>query len=360
MTTPRLRWIGLDTFDTGVRELPRGATGFTVGHEADWPVPSKRQARFTRDGARWTCEGVALTHGQTIALSGGVLVFLDRPAPRHAGLEAAIDQSPDDRARTQVWRDWSLEQTDGDALDVLEGLGAFVETGALELETRDGLIRAARVRCVPQPRCDAKELTARLVSLTAARWLSALTIDLSRWERESPDFLRARCASLLRALSEGPHLPRLEALSLGYSEGEVESAAALGAFARLEGRSVKLAGTGFPMRTVTRAWLEVLHVPAGLDFHAPALVDGRVPLDEGLWVGGSTPGQLRALAPGAARQAAVSSFIVSADQHRWSLLPLDASVRLNGRQAQRTRLLPGDRLDTAEGAQFRFAIAPAP
>jgi hypothetical protein len=189
-----------------------------------------------------------------------------------------------------------------------------------------------------------------------ARWLRELTIDLSTWVVPSANRIQQDAAAVLKGLLQGARLPRLERLFFGYFSEALPSASFLPAlFERARVRFPRLkTGMRELLRPVRSAALEIVSLPEGLDFHAPAAVNGRIPLDSGVWVGNSTPGQLRALAPGVPRSTAVQAFLVRQQAPQWCLIPLEEGVLLNGRPAVETRLLPGDVIEDRRGARFRF------
>lgn len=389
MTRAWLRKIELETFQGELIALPTGAATLMVGRQgADLNIRSERVARkqcaLVSDGGRWLVEDVTstggtfvngrrihrhpLVHGDTLWLYDALLVFLETPQLHHDHLEAALDENPDDRDRVQVYADWLLEQGDplGDHLlgraapsRVLEGLDALVQEGRLELIWKHGLIHTARVRCINDATYSDVELVARLLSLRVARWIRELTIDLSTWVVPSANRIQQDAAAVLKGLLQGPLLPRLEQLSFGYFSESLPAASFLPAlFDRLKPRFPRLKTSMrellHPVRTAT---LEVVAIPEGLDFHAPAAVNGRIPLDSGVWVGSSVQGQLCALAPGVPRSTVIQAFLVRQQAPQWCLIPLEEGVLLNGRPAVETRLLPGDVIEDRRGAKFRFSTS---
>lgn len=381
----RLRRIELETFRSELITLPEGPASLMVGRSgADLNIGServaKKQCALVSDGGRWLVEDVTstggtfvngrrihrhpLVHGDTLWLYDALLVFLETPVRHHDELEASLDADPDDRARVQVYADWLLEQGDplGDHLlgragpGVLEGLDPLVREGRLELVWKHGLIHTARVRCINDATYSDVELVARLLSLRVARWLRELTIDLSTWVVPSANRIQQDAAAVLKGLLHGPSLPRLERLSFGYFSEALPAASFLPAlFERLAPRFPRLKTSMRELlHPVRSASLEVISMPEGLDFHAPAAVNGRIPLESGVWVGSSVQGQLRALAPGVPRSTVIQAFLVRQQAPQWCLIPLEEGVLLNGRAAVETRLLPGDVIEDRRGAKFRF------
>jgi uncharacterized protein (TIGR02996 family) len=381
-----LRKIELETFQGELLPLPEGEAALMIGRQgADLNIRSERvatkQCALVSDGGRWLVEDVTstggtfvngrrihrhpLVHGDTLWLYDALLVFLETPQLRHVELEAALDNDPDDRARVQVYADWLLEQGDslGDHLlgkaspeRVLEGLEVLVREGRLELIWKHGLLHTARVRCINDATYSDVELVARLVSLPVARWLRELTIDLSTWVVPSANRIQQDAAAVLRGLVQGPRLPRLERLSFGYFSEPLPAGSMLPAlFERAAARFPRLqTNVRELLKPVRSASLEIVSMPETIDFHAPAAVNGRIPLDSGVWVGSSVQGQLRALAPGVPRSTVVQAFVVRQQAPQWCLIPLEEGVLLNGRPAVETRLLPGDVIEDRRGAKFRF------
>ena len=377
-----LRTIDLDTFQVGQVELS-GRQRLTVGRAGDVVIPSSRlgteHCAFVRTGDVWRIEshpasrGVfvndvrtesrVLEHGDAVWLFDGLLVFLEGTPPVRSRLEASIDENPNDPARIQVWRDACLERTEG-PVDPLEGLGRLRDAGHLELESEHGLIRTVRIRSVndgtrPEMLRSAgvELLAARLVALPEVRWLRSLTVDLASWTPlvgTGPSLIQQRVSALMRRLSTGPDLPHLEHLSFGSFPETMDSMATQQSLIRLRSRSPRLFTAGAIV--ARKAWLELAHLPEALDFHAPSLHAGRIPLDGGIWAGAASPGQLRVLAPAGFRQTAFQSFSISAESPQWHLLPLDEGVRLNGHRCLPTRLLPGDVIEDRNGARFRFQL----
>ena len=384
-----VRRINLDTFESKIFELTDEAGVVTVGRRdadivIDSPRLSKKQCAFVSDDGRWLVEDATsaggtflngrrvhrhtLIHGDTLWLYDALLVFLETPpGTGTSGPEKHLDEDPDDRARVQVWADWLLERGDplGEHLlateptDVsLDGLSPLVKDGRLEIIWRHGLIHTARLRCINDATYSDVELIARFLSLRVARWTRELTVDLSTWVMPSANRIHQDAASVLKGLLTGPHLPSLEHLSFGYfTEALAPSVFLLTMLDRLKARFPKLKTNPrqllMPAKTAT---LEVLSVPQGLDFHAPAAKDERIPLDSGLWVGSSARAQLRALAPGVHRSGVVESFLVRQQSPQWCLIPLEHGVLLNGRRAVETRLLPGDVIEEPRGTRFRFDV----
>lgn len=383
-----VRRIDLDTFASTVFELNVAAGVVTVGRRGaditiDSPRLSKKQCAFVSDGGRWLVEDVTsaggtflngrrvhrhtLTHGDTLWLYDALLVFLETPPITASGPEAHLDEDPDDATRVQVWADWLLERGDPlgehllakEPLDgALDGLSPLVKDGRLELVWRHGLIHTARLRCINDATYSDVELIARFLSLRVARWTRELTVDLSTWVMPSANRIHQNAAAVLKGLLTGPHLPVLEVLSFGYfAEPLPPSVFLLSMLDRLKVRFPKLkTNPRLLLAPVKTATLEVLQVPRELDFHAPAAKEDRIPLDSGLWVGSSTRGQLRALAPGVHRSGVVESFLVRQQSPQWCLIPLEHGVLLNGRKAVETRLLPGDVIEEPRGTKFRFDV----
>lgn len=387
--TAWVRRIDLDTFESKVFELTEEAGVVTVGRRdadivIDSPRLSKRQCAFVSDDGRWLVEDATsaggtflngrrvhrhtLNHGDTLWLYDALLVFLaTTPGSGDSGPEKHLDEDPDDRGRVQVWADWLLERGDplGDHLlaaapadSALDGLAPLVKDGRLELVWRHGLIHTARLRCINDATYSDVELIARFLSLRVARWTRELTVDLSTWVMPSANRIHQDAASVLKGLLTGPHLPALEHLSFGYFiEPLPPSVFLLTMLDRLRARFPKLKTNPRQLLSPAKfATLEVLSVPPGLDFHAPAAKDERIPLDSGLWVGSSARGQLRALAPGVHRSGVVEAFLVRQQSPQWCLIPLEHGVLLNGRPAVETRLLPGDVIEEPRGTKFRFDV----
>ncbi len=383
-----LRRIDLDTFQSSVTELQEGTSMVTVGRRGadiviDTPRLSQKQCAFVSDGGRWRVEDVTsaggtflngrrvhrqtLVHGDTLWLYDVLLVFLETPPQTGTGPEAHLDEDPDDANRVKVWADWLLERGDplGEHLlaaepseACLDGLFPLVKDGRLELGWRHGLIHTARLRCINDATYSDVELIARFLSLRVARWTRELTVDLSTWVMPSANRIHQDAAAVLKGLLTGPHLPALERLSFGYfAEPLPPSVFLLTMLDRLKLRFPQLKTNPRSLLAQAHtATLQVLEVPAGLDFHAPASKDERIPLDSGLWVGSSARGQLRALAPGVHRSGVTESFLVRQQSPQWCLIPLEHGVLLNGRRAVETRLLPGDVVEEPRGTKFRFDV----
>jgi hypothetical protein len=380
-----IRRIDLDTFSSTLVPLDRATV--KVGRRGteiviDSPRVSSLQCAFTSDGSRWRVEDLTsaggtflngrrvhratLTHGDTIWLFETLLVFLEHAPPETSPAEAHVDENPDDAHRVHVWADWLHERGHplaehllggGDDF-ALEGLGPLVKEGRLELTWRHGLIHTAHLRCINDATYSDVELIARFLSLRIARWTRELTVDLSTWVMPSANRIHQDAASVLRGLLTGPHLPALERLSFGYFTEPLPPSPMLRAlFDRLRPRfpRLKTDPRGL-LEQVRTAFLEVVHVPDGVDFHSPQMRGTKVPLDSGVWVGSSAPGQLRALAPGVRRSGVFESFLVRQQSPQWCLIPIENGVKLNGRLAVETRLLPGDVVETARGAKFRFDV----
>lgn len=389
MKRARLKRIDLDGFKVEEVPLPEGAGAVVVGRTppADLIVSHasvrRLHCRYASDGGRWRLEDVVstggarlngrkvtaklLSHGDAVWLGETIFVFLDRPEVKNGALEAAIDERPDDWARVRVWADWLLDHGDpfGEHLLsstpqplVLEGLEPLVRDGRLELEWRHGLIRTARLRCIDGARYSSLEVLARLLSLRAARWLSELVVDLFTWVMPTATRLQLDAAAVLRGLVSGPQLPALRRLSLGYVVEPLPSSPFFEAFvSRLRARYPALMTRRDELLPVARhAWLDVEEIPPSIDFHHSGPSEDRIPLDAGVWIGASAHGRLRAVPPGVQRQGLTESFLVRQEAPVWCLVPLEPGVRLNGRTAVRTRLLPGDRIEEPRGARFRFEI----
>lgn len=385
-----LRKIELETFKAEVIALPQGQASVLIGRStaAGLRIVSERvapqQCALVADGGRWLVEDLTstggtfvngrrvhrhpLVHGDALWLYDVLLVFLESPELHHPQLEAAIDAAPDDEARVLVYGDWLHEHGSalGDHLThrassqvALEGLDTLVREGRLELVWQHGLLHTARVRCINDATYSDVELVARLVSLPCARWLRELTVDLSTWVVPSANRIQQDAAAVLRGLLAGPQLPVLERLSFGYLSEAIPVGSLLPTlFARLKTRFPRLQSEWRELlRPVRDAALEVIHVPQGFDFHAPAAVNDRIALGAGLWVGSSTASGLRALAPGVPRSTSVQAFIIRQQAPQWCLIPLEEGVLLNGRPAVETRLLPGDVIEERRGVRFRFTTA---
>jgi hypothetical protein len=183
-------------------------------------------------------------------------------------------------------------------------------------------------------------------------------VDLSTWVLPSAARLQLDAGAVLRGLISGPRLVRLRKLSLGYVADTLPWSHFLDALlARLRERYPTVEVTRDALLPVARhAWLEVESVPEGLDFHHAGPSETHIPLDSGVWVGSSSQHALRAVAPGVQRHGLQESFLVRQEAPRWCLIPLQNGVRLNGRPAVASRLLPGDVIEDPRGARFRFEI----
>lgn len=383
-----VRRIDLDSFKSTIFELKEGVGMVTVGRRGadiiiDSPRLSEKQCAFVSDGGRWRVEDVTsaggtflngrrvhqhtLVHGDTLWVYDALLVFLETAPVMGSEPEAHLDGDPDDASRVQVWADWLLERGDplGEHLlaaqptdAVLDGLAPLVKDGRLELTWRHGLIHTARLRCINDATYSDVELIARYLSLRVARWTCELTVDLSTWVMPSANRIHQDAAAVLKGLLTGPHLPALQRLSFGYFTDPLPpSVFLLALLDRLRARFPKLKTDPRSLLSAVRtATLEIVQVPPGLDFHAPDARHARIPLDSGLWVGSSAPGQLRALAPGVSRSGVVQSFLVRQQSPQWCLIPLEHGVLLNGRPAVETRLLPGDVIEEPRGTRFRFDV----
>lgn len=382
-----LKRFDLEALRTDRLELPDGPALLTAGRAPDndlvlpGPRSARRQFQLVSDGGPWRLVDQAsagplvdgrragsarvLEHGDCLVFHPLALVFCASPEARNPALEAAIDERPGDGTRVKVWADWLLEHGDPLGEEIarsvagpvaLEGLGGLVADGTLELGLDHGLIRSATVR-LTEGRGDALLVAMRLCSLRAARWLRRLTVDSADWGSAGPEVLPPR---LLSWLASAPGLPPLEALSLGYTSGPRPSTFREQLVKRVQQRFPTLrtpAAEVFPSER--HAALEVLEVPAGLDFHhAWGAGRQRLPLGTGLWVGSSQEGSLRALSPGVRREGLSERFVIEAAHQGWELVPCDARVTLNGRPAPHTRLLPGDVLAEPGGAKFKFVLEP--
>ncbi len=383
--TTALKRIDLETFAVDRLPLDPAAKRVTVGRTvgADVVVPSPRVSRrhcaYVFEGGRWWLEDIgsaggtwlngervtraALEHGDTVNVGDVLLVFAATPEAHDAALEAAVGEAPQDAARVRVWADWLSEQGDplGEELAralpgpaALEGLEPFIDAGVLELEWRHGLVVAARVRRPVVASSHAGEALARLLSLRVCRWIESLTVDAGRVQDPA-----SGAASVLRALLSTQGLERLAHLSLGYLLEPAEPSHFLDELkARLPRRFPRLVTPpAAVLPAAGREWLEVLEVPPGVDFHAPGSPESRrLPLVDGLWVGTAQAGALRALAPGLHREGVMERFLIRHEAARCVLVPADAGVRLNGRPAVATRLLPGDVIEDPSGVRFRFGV----
>jgi uncharacterized protein (TIGR02996 family) len=384
-----LKRISLDSWQSTIIALPEGAATLTVGRDpvVDLVVEAAsvaaRHFRFVGDGASWAIEDLGtpggtwvngrrisqwpLRHGDAVWTDEVLFVFLAHPTVTNAGIEQAIDEQPDDASRVRVWADWLLEHGDplGEHLlaatpsaTVLEGLAPMVASGQLELEWRSGLLVAARVRCVDDATWRTVELVARLLSLRVSRWLRSLTVDVSTWVIPSSARLQLEFTAMARGLCNGPALPCLREVSFGYVTQPFERSHFLDSLlARLKTRFPLLETTADELTRLHRnAWLDVERLPAGLDFHHANGDQRHLNVDSGLWVGASTPGQLRAVAPGVHRTSANECFIVRQQAPLWCLTPVEGGLLLNGRRAIATRLLPGDVIADSRGMQYRFRL----
>ncbi len=386
-----LKRIDLDSFTSSLLELPDGVHSMNVGRTAereivvDSPHVSRWHCRFASDGGRWRIEDLKstggtlvnghrvahhlLTHGDLVSLHGTLLVFLDRPEHRDAVLEATIDANPDDASRVQVWADWLLEHGDplGEDLisgrprpETFEGLQPLIDDGRLELVLKHGLVHTVRIRCTGDSTFQDTEVLARVLGLRIARWVRELTVDLSTWSVPSPRRLQGDEALVLRGVLTSGLAPTLKKLSLGYMTQGLPRSTNVDAlirrlpkrFPRLETRPEQI------MPVIGQAWLEVQHVPEGLDFaHDGFPTERRLPIHTGLWVGSSKPERLRAFAPGVNREGLLTSFIIRQQSPQWCLIPMEHGVSLNGHRAVPTRLLPGDVIEDLRGMRYVFDVA---
>ncbi|MCA3016529.1 MAG: FHA domain-containing protein [Myxococcaceae bacterium] len=385
-----LRRIELETFESERVELPSEGETISIGRakQSAVVITSDRVARahcvLRRAAGAWYVEDrssssgtwvngrrvsrAPLAHGDVIDLFGTLLVFLEAPEHRDPGLEAALDAAPWDERRIAVYGDRLLELGDplGEQLahgDVdprcLEGLAELVDAGRLELRWRQGLVEEARIRCTSDSTFQDVDLLGRLLALRVARWVKALTVDLSTWTMPTPARIQSDVAAALRGLLSGPELPALEALSLGYLPTPLSPSHFREALLdRLPARFPRLkTAPGDVVPVARHAWLVPEQLAPGLDFQPLGFTErGRLPLHTGVWVGASAPGQLRAMAPGVHRQGVRESFLVRQEAPQWCLLPLEHGVRLNGRPAIPTRLLPGDVIEEPRGCRFRFEL----
>lgn len=379
-----LRLIDLASFQHRRVELPSSlAKPFVVGRapDADLTVPSEQVARahcllrgdqvevLAPDGElrvnHRPVRTARLRHGDVVDLHEALLVYLDRPEQESPVLLAALDDEPDDAVRATVWSDWLQEHGDplglelarGPTLAALEGLGAAVADGRLELDWSHGLIAGARLRCISDATWRELEVLGRLLSLRVARWVRRLELDLSSWVLPTSARVEAAHAAVLRGLLGGPGLPRLEALSFGYREpGHAPSHFLEALRARLPARFPRLGASAGQIAPAHRAWLEVERAPAAVLVEAPHWPAAqRFPLDTGLWVG-STARALRVVPPGVERPGLATCFVVRQAPPRWCLLPVEPGLRLNGQPAVPCRLLPGDLLEDARGVRYRFTL----
>ncbi|MCU0699819.1 MAG: FHA domain-containing protein [Myxococcaceae bacterium] len=392
--TAWLRRIDLETFECERLELHADAGPVQVGRgkQNTLVITRDKVARvhcvLRRAGARWVVEDrnsssgtwvnghritrAELVHGDTIDLYGTLLVFLETPEHRDAALEAAIDRSPWSSRALEVWGDRLIEHGDplgpqlvGEPVDsrVLEGLSELVDAGRLELHWRQGLIERAQVRCTSDATFQDVDLLGRLLSLRVARWLRELTVDLCTWTMPATSRVQSDAAAALRGLLSGPELPALEALSFGYLPTALPASHFREALLdRLPARFPQLRTAPRDVLPVARhAWLVPEHVPPGLDFQPIGPTErGRLPLHTGVWVGASAPGRLRSMAPGVRRHGVLESFLVRQEAPQWCLVPVEHGVRLNGRPAVPTRLLPGDVIEEPRGCRFKFELKVEP
>ncbi len=371
-----LQKVDLESFAVELVELPAGAARVTVGRAStcDVRVDSGRVSRvqfvLKSDGGPWTLEidpGASATFVNgarvsqhllvtfdRIAIGAAMFTFLTAPPAHHAELEARIDEDPDDAGRVQVWADWLQEQ--GDPLGA-RLLGATTNPAwggrHVEVARKHGLVHSLKLRAGPGVFNQAEQLLL-LIKDREARWTRELTVDVSGWERT--DRVQQTTAAVLRVLLTGPHLPRLERLSFGsITEVLPQDSFVPALLQRLPARFPHLrTAPESLLRPTRRAALEIVSVPAELDFHAPTAIGGRISLEAGLWVGSAVEGQLRALAPGILRATAEQSFLVRQEAPPWCFIPLEAGVLLNGRDAVETRLLPGDVIEEPRGSRFMF------
>lgn len=336
--------------------LKRTATGWAVHN----PFPLGRTR--LNDAP---VERAELTQGDVLDIGGALFVFQTRPAAVSSELEAAVTRAPADPRTIGVWADWLLEQGDpvGAALAhgetaarCLEGTKRAVDTGWLELDWRHGLVVGATLRCAPSA-AEQVTLLAQVLALRLARWLERLTVDVCvRDQRPSPRCL-ADASLLLRGLLGGFTLPCLRSISLGYVDRSLGDSPFLTA---LEGRvRARYPGLGAEplLRQGATAALRPSRIPPALEFRADFAEGPQgLPLTEGLWVGSLEPARLRASSSAQARHGAATSFAIQTEPLAYVLAQPHPSLLLNGRPAHATRLLPGDVLDTPEGAQFSFVV----
>ncbi len=390
-----LRRIDLETFESDRIELPTSAREISVGRTRQQtiaispePLPRVHCVLTFKDDQQWRVEDrnsssgtwlnghritrAELRHGDVIDLYGTLLVFLEEAEHREPALEAALDRSPWDDKAIDVWGDRLLEHGDplghqllhgAPALGCLEGLEGLCNAGRLELDWRHGLVERARIRCTSDATYQDVDLLGRLLSLRVTRWLRELTVDLCTWTMPAASRLQSDVAAALRGLLSGPELPALEGLSFGYLPTRLPASHFREALLdRLPARFGRLTTPPREVLPVVRhAWLVVEHVGAGLDFQPIGPTErGRLPLHTGIWVGASSPGRLRAMAPGVRREGIVESFLVRQEVPLWCLVPVEHGVRLNGRPAVSTRLLPGDVIEEPRGTRFRFEVRVEP
>lgn len=383
-----VRRIDLDTWESEVLELPSGPARWPAADAPPpWRVTSARPltagARLASDGGRWRVEPHAggdpaqgtggaprhhtLAHGDALWIGNGLLVFLETPALEAPEALQRLDAEPFSTSAIRVWADWLLEH--GDPLghhllgaeaspSVLEGLHRQVAAGRFELTWRNGLISAARLRCLEEADGEQLELLARFLALRVARWTQSLAVDLSAWHESPTGFREKQLAAALRLLLTGPHLPALEELTLGVADELLDISPLLGSLLdRLPGRFPRLRTKPAELTATPRAaWLRVVHAPEGLRLSTPGITDGRLSLEAGLWAGTGTPGQLTVLAPGVRRLGVEEHFLVHQWAPRWRLQPLSPACRLNGAPARSTRLIPGDVIEDPTGVRLRFEV----
>ncbi len=385
-----LKRIDLDTFASTLLELPEGAQSVNVGRTPEReivinsPHVSRWHCRIASDGGLWRVEDLkstggtlvnghrvarhVLAHGDVISLHGTLLVFLDRPEYRDEALERRLDADPDHAANVHVWADWLLEHGDplGEGLiaghpgpAAFEGLQPLLDDGRLEVVLKHGLVHTVRIRCTGDSTYQDTEVLARVLSLRIARWLRELTVDLSTWSVPSPRRLQGDAAAVLKGVLTANFAPTLRRLSLGYlTQALPPSTFVDSLIRRLPKRFPHLETPAEAILPVIRhAWLEVQHVPDGLDFaHDGLPTDRRLPIHTGLWVGSSKADRLRAIAPGVDREGLVTSFIIRQQSPQWCLIPLEHGVALNGHRAVPTRLLPGDVIEDLRGMRYLFDV----
>lgn len=336
-----------------------------------WRVADRNSSSGTWVNGHRTSNRV-LQHGDVIDLYGTLLVFLTEPEASLPEAEAALDRAPHDPGAVQVWADQLLEL--GDPLGAqlaagvpsptcLEGLHELSESGRLELDWKQGLVERARVRCTSDSTYQDVDLLGRLLSLRVCRWLRSLTVDLCTWTMPAPSRLQSDAAAALRGLLSGPELPALEELSLGYLSTPLPPSHFREALLeRLPARFPLLKTAPAEVLPVVRhAWLEVVRRGAEVEFqHAGQAEQGRIPLHTGVWVGGASPATLRAMPPGVRREGVRESFLIRQEAPQWCLVPFEHGVRLNGRPAVATRLLPGDAIEEPRGTTFRFVVRVEP
>lgn len=388
-----LRRIDLETFENDRLALPDDVDEVSVGRtkenaitvsslrvaglhcvllkdEAGWVVEDRNSASGTWVNGHRTPRA-RLSHGDVIDLYGTLLVFLDQPEHRDEAAERVLDRHPHDPGAIEVWADRLLERGDplGQQLltgvvqpGCLEGLSELSAGGRLELEWRRGLVEHARVRSTSDSTFQDVDLLGRLLSLRVCRWLRTLTVDLCTWTLPTASRLSSDAAAALRGLLSGPELPALEQLSFGYLSTPLPASHFREALLnRLPARfpSLKTAPAAV-LPVVRHAWLELIAPGAGVDFQAVGELDGRLPLHTGVWVGAATPSTLRAIAPGVHREGVRESFLIRQEAPQWCLVPVEHGVKLNGRPAVATRLLPGDEIEEPRGSRFRFVVRVEP